>query len=97
MLQGLMHHIVLQQRVTLHCALLSHLQDCLLTHKQKQFWGFLSSRHVALVTAHYMCMHRLCGGQVNVRRCVHMHTCANHLSYTMIPLYNIMHAPYIAL
>ena len=31
MLQGLMHHIVLQQRVTLDCALLSHLQDCLLT------------------------------------------------------------------
>ena len=31
MLQGLIHHIVLQQRVTLDCALLSHLQDCLLT------------------------------------------------------------------
>ena len=31
MLQGLMHHIVLQQRVTLDCALLSHLQDYLIT------------------------------------------------------------------
>ena len=31
MLQGLMHHIVLQQRVTLDWALLFHLQDCLLT------------------------------------------------------------------
>ena len=33
MLQGLMHHIVLQQRVTVDCVLLSHLQDDLLTHK----------------------------------------------------------------
>ena len=32
MLQGLMHHIVLQQRVTVDCVL-SHLQDGLLTHK----------------------------------------------------------------
>ena len=32
MLQGLMDHIVLQQRVTLDCALLSHLQDCMLDH-----------------------------------------------------------------
>ena len=33
MLQGLMHHIVLQQRVTVDCVLFSHLQDGLLTHK----------------------------------------------------------------
>ena len=33
MLQGLMHHIVLQQRVTVDCVLLSHLQDGLLTYK----------------------------------------------------------------
>ena len=33
MLQGLMHHIVLQQRVTVDCVLLSHLQDGLLTHE----------------------------------------------------------------
>ena len=31
----LMHHIVLQQRVTLDCVLLSHLQDCSLTQHRR--------------------------------------------------------------
>ena len=54
MLQGLMHHIVLQQRVTLDCALLSHLQDCLLTPHTEAILGFLKFKTCCLghMTSH---------------------------------------------
>ena len=74
MLQGLMHHIVLQQRVTLDCALLSHLQDCLLTPYTEDMHNHIEhTRSTKFET--YICSIAVCSGFHACFVCIFMSVC----------------------
>ena len=74
MLQGLMHHIVLQQRVTLDCALLCHLQDCLLTPYSEDMHNHIEHTHSTKFET-YICSIAVCSGFHACFVCIFMSVC----------------------